>query len=507
MIRIYDTARRDKVPLETIAEGKVGLYVCGPTVYDMCHVGHARCYVAFDVVVRYLKYSGYQVNYVRNVTDVDDKIIRRAVELGEDPLALSARYTDEFHADMAALGNLSPEVEPKVSAHIADIIQLTEQILAAGYAYPVAGDVYFAVDKFTAYGSLSRRNLDELRVGARVEVDERKRNPLDFALWKEAKPGEPSWESPWGRGRPGWHIECSAMSSRYLGPSFDIHGGGMDLIFPHHENELAQSRAATGPDSFARYWLHNGFINVRTAENAEEKMSKSLGNFFTIRQVCAQHEPEALRLFLLGTHYRSPISFEVSPQDDGRARFTSLEDAERRLSYTYTTISRLNQALSSGKSAGEGAVLPPVDTFMTRFREAMDDDFNAAAALGQVSELLPLANKLLDQPKSAPKDVRRRTLEAIQTALCHVHQILGIFGQDPDAFLLRRRTKLAAARGIEPTQVEARIQERFLARQAKDFAKADAIRQELVTSGVELMDGPTGTTWRICEDINYSGGH
>jgi cysteinyl-tRNA synthetase len=297
------------------------------------------------------------------------------------------------------------------------------------------------------------------------------------------------------------------MSSRYLGPSFDIHGGGMDLIFPHHENELAQSRAATGPDSFARYWLHNGFINVRTAENAEEKMSKSLGNFFTIRQVCAQHEPEALRLFLLGTHYRSPISFEVSPQDDGRARFTSLEDAERRLSYTYTTISRLNQALSSGKSAGEGAVLPPVDTFMTRFREAMDDDFNAAAALGQVSELLPLANKLLDQPKSAPKDVRRRTLEAIQTALCHVHQILGIFGQDPDAFLLRRRTKLAAARGIEPTQVEARIQERFLARQAKDFAKADAIRQELVTSGVELMDGPTGTTWRICEDINYSGGH
>jgi len=498
MIRVYDTARREKVELFPIVPGRLGIYVCGPTVYDMCHVGHARCYVAFDVVVRHLRARGLEVTYVRNITDVDDKIIRRAAELGEDPLALSARFADEFHRDLEQLGCRAPDVEPKVSEHIPEILALCESILARGLAYTVEGDVYFEVERFSAYGALSRRNLDELRAGARVEVDERKRRPLDFALWKAAKPGEPSWQSPWGEGRPGWHIECSAMSSRYLGPSFEIHGGGMDLIFPHHENELAQSRAANGPESFARLWMHNGFINVRTAGGAEEKMSKSLGNFFTIRQVCERHEPEALRLFLLGTHYRSPLSFEIEA-GDGSARFPSLEEAERRLSYVYATRSRLEGALAVGKSAGPGEVLPPAADFQQRFLETLDDDVNTAAALGLVSELLTLVNKLLDQPKSAAKDVRRRTLEAARDGLALVGEVLGVFAQSPEAFLERRRARLCTRRGIDPAAVAARIAERDQARRDKDFARGDAIRQELATTGVELMDGPTGTSWRVSE--------
>jgi cysteinyl-tRNA synthetase len=500
VIRLYDTAQREKVELTPLEGNKVGVYVCGPTVYDMCHVGHARCYVAFDVVVRHLRARGCQVTYVRNITDVDDKIIRRAAELKEDPGALSTRFADEFHTDMRALGCLAPEVEPRVTEHVPDIIALIERILAAGFAYPAGGDVYFEVSRFAAYGTLSRRNLEELRAGARVEVDERKRSPLDFALWKEAKPGEPSWESPWGIGRPGWHIECSAMSSRYLGATFDLHGGGMDLIFPHHENEIAQSRSVAGPGSFARYFMHNGFINVRTADSAEEKMSKSLGNFFTIREVCRIHEPEALRLFLLGTQYRSPISFDVERGEGGDARFASLEEAERRLAYIYTTLLRLREALATGKPAGAGEVLGPADGFMGRFDAAMDDDFNTAAALGHVAELLTLANRLLDQPKSAPKDVRRRTLESIDHGLRNTSAVLGVLAEDPAAYLLRRRTRLCASRGIDPSAVDRRLADRDLARRSKDFARADAIRQELAAGGVELMDGAAGTTWRISED-------
>ena len=501
MIRLYDTARREKVPLQPLEDGRLGVYVCGPTVYDMCHVGHARCYVGFDVVIRHLRASGFKVRYVRNITDVDDKIIRRAAELGEDPLELSARMAEEFHRDMRALGNRDPDVEPTVSGHIPEVVALTQRIIESGHAYPMGGDVYFEVGSFPAYGALSHRNLDELRSGARVEVDERKRNPLDFALWKAAKAGEPSWESPWGRGRPGWHIECSAMSSRYLGDRFDIHGGGMDLIFPHHENELAQSRAVAGPESFARFWMHNGFITVRTAENAEEKMSKSLGNFFTIRQVCERYEPEALRLFLLGTHYRSPIAFEVDATPGGQARFVSLEEAERRLSYSYATLARLDAALATGKPAGKGTVLPEVAGFEGRLQAALDDDFNTAAALGHLAELLTFANKLLDQPGLCPKDVRRRTLESARAGLRRAAEVLGVLAEEPQAFLTRRRDRLAAARGIEGALVERRIAERAAARQAKDFAAADQVRQELADRGVELMDGPTGTTWRIAEDL------
>ncbi|MCC6746630.1 MAG: cysteine--tRNA ligase [Deltaproteobacteria bacterium] len=499
MIRIYDTLQRQKAPLEPLEPGKLSIYVCGPTTYDYCHVGHARCYVAFDVIVRFLRAAGFHVKYVRNITDVDDKIIARAKEAGEEPLALSARFTEEFWRDMDALGNVRPDVEPKVSEHLAEIETLIQKLVARGHAYQAAGDVYFQVDTFAAYGRLSGRDTDELRAGARVEVNERKRNPLDFALWKEAKPGEIAWSSPWGTGRPGWHAECSAMSHRYLGERFDLHGGGMDLVFPHHENELAQSRAADGEGTFARYWLHNGFINVRTEEQGgEEKMSKSLGNFFTIREVCRRHDPEALRLFLLGTHYRKPISFEIARSGEA-VSFPGLEEAEARLAYAYATLARLDELLSTGKSAGPGEVLPPVDTFGERFTEALSDDFNTAQALGLTSELLSLANKLLDQPKSAPKDVRRRTLERLREEVGRVSSVLGIWAQAPTVFLARRREKLCAARGIDPAQIEARIGERKAARQGGDYARADEIRQELAESGVELMDGPSGTTWSVSD--------
>jgi cysteinyl-tRNA synthetase len=499
-IRFYDTARRKKVDLIPRTPGRVGIYVCGPTVYDQCHIGHARSVIAFDIVVRYLRHVGLDVTYVRNITDIDDKIINRANELGEEPLGLSARFTEAFHRDMDALGNLRPDVEPKVSEHLDEILQMIERLVSTSHAYPVDGDVYFAVEKFARYGELSARNLEELQAGARVEVDERKRSPLDFALWKAAKPGEPAWDSPWGPGRPGWHIECSAMSRRYLGDVFDLHGGGMDLIFPHHENEIAQSRACCGEHAFAQHWLHNGFVNIRTSAGEDEKMSKSLGNFFTIHEVCERHEAEALRFFLLGTHYRKPVNFEIDRVGD-EVRFPGLEEAERRLAYSYRTVARLRDALSVGKpAADEGEVIAPVDSYAERFHAAMRDDFNTAAALGYFSELLPLANKLLDQPKSAPKATRRRTLQRIAQASEEVVAVLGLLAEAPEAFLQRRRDKLCQLRGIDPALVAQRLTERADARASKDFARADAIRDELTQLGVEAMDRPDGTTsWTVRE--------
>ena len=500
MIRLYDTARRAKIDFVPHDPAQVGIYVCGPTVYDFCHVGHARCYVAFDIIVRTLREAGLGATYVRNVTDIDDKIINRANELGEDPLALSQRFTDEFHTDMELLGNQAPDVEPKVSEHLAEIIAMIEKLIAAGHAYVLDDGVYFEIGSFEAYGSLSARNLDDLRSGARVDVDTRKRSPLDFALWKATKPDEPAWESPWGPGRPGWHIECSAMSGKYLGETFDLHGGGMDLIFPHHENEIAQSRGCHGGDSFARHWLHNGFINIRTADDVDEKMSKSLGNFFTIREVCKLHEPEALRLFLLGTHYRKPISFEIDRRG-GEVSFPNLEEAERRLAYFYRTLARLDDTLSVGKDVEEaGEVLPPLDDFDTRLQAALRDDFNSAQALGLVAELFTLTNKLLDQPKLAPKAVRRRTLQRVRNAVNKIQTLLGLLAADPNVLLERRRDKLSAARGIDAATVEQLIADRVAARQAKDFAAADALRDKLVELGIELMDRPSGTVWAVKEE-------
>lgn len=479
-IQVHDTLagkKRELVPLEP---GKLRVYVCGPTVYDYSHLGHARCYVAWDVAVRHLRARGLEVTFVRNFTDVDDKIIARANERGEDPIALAARFADAFHEDMDALGNLRPDVEPRVSGHIPEIVALIATLVEKGFAYaPGNGDVYFAVRKFPEYGRLSKRNLDDLLAGARVDPGEAKRDPLDFALWKGAKPGEPSWESPWGRGRPGWHIECSAMTLKHLGAPIDLHAGGKDLVFPHHTNEIAQSVAATGDgvhaDQFARYWLHNGFVQID-----DEKMSKSLGNFFSIRDVLARFDGEGLRLFLLGTHYRRDFNFSD----------LVLAEAERRLGSLYETLEKADRLGAGASPAGRGGAL------VTAAREALDDDFNTPQVLAALAEAFTAANAAADKKgKKTPDD--KAELAAFARDVREVGRTLGILQRRPEEALGALRQKGAARRGIDPAMVEARIAERAAARAAKDFSRSDAIRDELLGIGVALMDGPQGTTWKV----------
>jgi cysteinyl-tRNA synthetase len=484
-LRLYNSLSDSKEPLVTLTPGEVRLYVCGPTVYDMSHIGHARCYVAWDVVVRHLKWRGYKVTYVRNFTDVDDKIIRRAAERGTEPLALARHYADEFLADMAALGNLEPDVQPRVSDNIPQIIALIEKLVARGHAYESRGDVYFAVRSFEGYGKLSKRHLDDLKSGARVEPGEQKRDPLDFALWKAAKPGEIHWSSPWGEGRPGWHIECSAMSERYLGETFDIHAGGKDLVFPHHENEIAQSEAASGKP-FARYWMHNGFVTID-----DEKMSKSLGNVTNIRTLTEHYEPQAVRLFLLSTHYRGPINFSE----------TALQDAEKRVEYIYETLAKADARLAQAPPDGlEGEVLDEarLSALVDGVGKALDDDFNAAEAIGLWSPYLTWLNELCDKPPAgANKAVVRRTLARLRRDVGTVAALLGVGAEPPRAFLDALRDRNARRRGIDASQVDALIAQRLEARKAKDFARADAIRAEATALGVEIMDTPAGTTWRV----------
>ncbi|MBI3178189.1 MAG: cysteine--tRNA ligase [Deltaproteobacteria bacterium] len=477
---VYNTLSGRKEAVEPLTPGRLGIYVCGPTVYDLSHVGHARVYVAFDTIVRYLR-RNYAVTLVRNYTDVDDKIIKRAAEKGESPLALAAHYIAEYQRDMQTLGVAPGDVEPKVTEHMPGIIGLVQTLVARGFAYVAGGteqgqDVYYAVEKFESYGRLAGRALGDMEAGARVEVNEEKRHPMDFALWKAAKPGEPAWDSPWGKGRPGWHIECSAMSSKYLGPSFDMHGGGKDLIFPHHENEIAQSEAASGKP-FVRYWLHNGFVNVDN-----EKMSKSLGNFFTVREVLAKFDAQALRYFLLSTHYRSPINFSDGP----------LKEAEDRVKYLYETLARLDAAVTPGAEA------PPhreawVSEIVSRFEAAMDDDFNTPKALADLSEVFRLINEVLDKPKD--RDTDARTLRAVRKALREVGAVLGLFGDEPDQVLTRIRARREQKQGLDAGKINALIAERAAARTRKDFKRADAIRQELLAMGVQIKDGPAGTPW------------
>jgi cysteinyl-tRNA synthetase len=491
-LRIHDTREKRKVDFVPMRPGKVGLYACGITVYDVCHVGHARMLVAFDVIVRHLRASGLDVRFVRNVTDIDDKIIRRAAQEGSSAEAIAHKYTEAMAEDQAALGITPPDDEPRATAHVAEILALIARLVDRGLAYAAEGDVYFSVGDFPSYGALSGQSPDDLKSGARIEIGEHKRSPLDFALWKAAKPGEPQWPSPWGPGRPGWHIECSAMSQTFLGETFDIHGGGADLIFPHHENERAQSEGAYGTGTFARHWLHSGMVNF-----GGEKMSKSLGNVVSIRRVGETHDLEALRLLFVSAHYRSPVSFEVGKDAAGGTTFPDLDEAEERLDYFYRTLERLDAAAVPAGPPGAGAVLPPADRTAAAFREAMDDDFNSAAALGHLYESFVLANKLLDEPKSAPKDVRQRTLARLREDLRACGATLGIFRHEPSAFLTARRGRLCQRRGIDAASVEARIAERVQARAAKDFKRADEIRAALKAGGIELMDGPTGTTWRV----------
>jgi len=496
MLRIYDTRAGKKLPFEPLEAGAVGMYSCGITVYDLCHVGHARMMVAFDIIARHLRASGYRLRFVRNVTDVDDKIIRKAEAEKRTAAEVALQYTDAMNADLRALGVAPADVEPLATEHIAEVIEIIQRLVGRELAYAAGGDVYYAVGGFADYGKLSGQSTDDLKAGARIEVGEQKRSPLDFALWKAAKPGEPFWESPWGPGRPGWHIECSAMSHRYLGEPFDIHGGGADLIFPHHENEIAQSEGAFGSGRFARHWLHSGMVNF-----GGEKMSKSLGNVVTIRKVAETNDLEALRLLFASVHYRSPVGFtigksETSDQGAAAGRFPELDEAEARLDYFYRTLERLDAAPGIEADDG-GAVAPPADKTRSAFQEAMDDDFNTAAALGHLSDSFALANKLLDQPKAVAADVRRRTLSRLRRELRICGKTLGMLQRPPAEFLVPRRERLCARKGIAPAAVEAGIADRAAARAGKDFTRADDIRRELEAQGIELMDGPSGTTWRV----------
>jgi cysteinyl-tRNA synthetase len=484
--------RRAKVAFEPLTPGKVGMYVCGPTTYAPAHIGHAYSAIAFDTVRRSLEFLGWDVTYVRNVTDIDDKIIKRANETGQDPLAMSAHFAAEYNRDMARFNVKAPTIEPKVTTHIPQVIALVERLVVNGHAYVVDGDVYYEVEKFPPYGRLSGQTIDQLRDGARIEVDERKRAPVDFALWKSAKPGEPSWDSPWGKGRPGWHIECSAMTVTHLGATFDIHAGGKDLIFPHHENEIAQSQGADGEGTFARYWLHNGFLNF-----AGEKMSKSLGNVFNCDQIADAVGGEALRFFCVSHHYRSPVDFDVQVID-GTPRFFSLEAADRSLSGFYATLQRIDQFVGDN-DAGPGQVLPEAEKLVPDAKAALAEDFNAPEVVAAMHGAAKLANKLLDEGKGIDKQVRRRTLARLGRDLRAVGGAIGVLTQDPATYLGERRARLVKAKNIDVAAVQGKLDERKAARAAKDFARADAIRGELAAMGVEVLDTPAGTDWRIAD--------
>ena len=482
--------RRQKVPFEPLQPGKVGVYVCGPTTYAPAHIGHAYSAIAFDTVRRSLEFLGWDVRYVRNVTDIDDKIINEANKTGQDPFAMSARFADDYNRDMARFNVRQPTVEPKVTGHIKEVIAIVERLIANGKAYAVDGDVYYDVESFPPYGKLSGQTLDQLRDGARINVDERKKNPADFALWKSAKPGEPSWDSPWGKGRPGWHIECSAMTVTHLGPTFDIHAGGKDLIFPHHENEIAQSQGADGEGTFARYWMHNGFLNFEGV-----KMSKSLGNVFNCDQIAAAVGGEALCFFCVKHHYRSPVDFNVQLTDDG-VRFFSLESADRELARFYETLAKLDRDFAAG-DAGEGAVMPEADKLVPEAREALADDFNTPVVVASLHGALSLANKLLEQSKGIDKQLRKRTLARLARDIRTVGGAIGVFTQDPAVYLRERRDRLVRAKKIDVAAVQAKIDERTAARAAKDYARGDAIRKELADTGVALHDAPGGTDWSV----------
>jgi cysteinyl-tRNA synthetase len=505
-IRIHDTLSRKKIQLQPLAPGKIGLYACGPTVYDFLHVGNFRQQVAYDVMFRHLRARGFDVTYVRNLTDVDDKIIRRAHELGEDPRVLSERFIAEFQRDAASLLLLTPTHEPKVTDNIEQIVAVCEKLIKNGVAYASHGDVYFSVRDLPSYGQLSGQPLDQLESGARVEVDtEKKRAPLDFALWKAAKPGEPSWPSPWGAGRPGWHIECSAMAERYLGTTFDIHGGGSDLIFPHHENERAQSLGANGEGTFARVWAHNGMLTFGGAKVSKSDQSQRVlfKRVFTARPIIERHGGEAVRAFLLTTQYRNPLSYEVVLDGDDPAtapfRLPGLEEAERRCEYTYLTLEKLRAQLATGKSPAPGPVAPESESWLTTLQTALDDDFNTAEALAAWHEALALANRILDGKLDAPKDVKRRTLERLDHDLRAASDELGLGTQDPAAWLAEHRARRCSRLGIDAAAVEQRIADRTAARKNKDFAAADAIRAELAARKIEIMDTPRGTTWRVAD--------
>ncbi|MEA3333114.1 MAG: cysteine--tRNA ligase [Pseudomonadota bacterium] len=473
-MQIFNSMNRRKEEFVPVEPGKIGIYACGVTVYDLCHIGHARSLVVFDVIYRYLKYRGYEVTFVRNFTDIDDKIINRSNERGITWKALAEQYIEEFYVDMDRLGLLKPTYEPRATDHIEEIINLVRQLEEKGFAYEVDGDVYYRLQHFKGYGKLSGKNIDDLLSGARVDVDDRKESPLDFALWKRSKTGEPSWPSPWGEGRPGWHIECSAMSQKFLGDTFDIHGGGQDLIFPHHENEIAQSEGASGKP-LANYWVHNGFVNID-----KEKMSKSLGNFLTIRELLEDCHPEVLRFFVVANHYRSPIDFS---QENVAVAAAGLE----RL---YQSLDRLLEK-AAGALAGSSSLDDKVEAWRQSFIAAMDDDFNSAAAVAVLFEVSKEINRRLDEEKAS---IDPQAAAQVAEFMREIGEPLGLLQEVPRDFL--QRTTGKADGQLDTAEIESLIAARAAARKERNWGEADRVRDILDENGVILKDSAEGTKWQ-----------
>jgi len=489
-IKVYNTITRQKEPFIPLVEGRVNIYVCGITAYDLCHIGHARSALVFDVIARYLRYRGYEVTYVKNFTDVDDKIIDKAQSAGMDIFAISERYITEHNEDMDRLGVIRPDQTPRATEHIGGMIALINKLIANNLAYVIGGDVYYAVAKFNNYGKLSGRSLEDMLAGARVDVNEKKINPLDFALWKASKEGEPWWESPWGRGRPGWHIECSVMSQRFLGDTFDIHGGGEDLIFPHHENEIAQSEGATG-QPLANYWIHNGFVRVNS-----EKMSKSLGNFFTIRDMLEAYHPEVLRLFILQNHYRSPVDYTD----------TSLAEARQGMNRLYAVRKIIQEILAERPTYGSmpaelsgkhAETINKINRQRTKFVEAMDDDFNTARAVGCLFDSARVINAFIADKPFFTDPATISVLYQAQQFFQEVGGVLGFFRKETNDYFLQDREREVGKQGLDVQEIERLIEARNAARAEKNWAKADEIRKTLAAKNVVLKDTSTATTWSI----------
>jgi cysteinyl-tRNA synthetase len=472
-VTLYNTLTQNKEELVPYEKNKIKMYVCGPTVYDAAHLGHARAAVTFDVIERFLSHIGYEVTYVRNFTDIDDKIITRANETGIPPEEISERYIREYREDMASIGVRRPTVEPKVTEHVPEIIELIERIIDNGYAYLSGDDVFFSVKKFKGYGKLSKRDPDDMLAGTRIDINEKKEDPLDFALWKGTKPGEPFWESLWGKGRPGWHIECSTMSMKYLGESFDIHGGGKDLIFPHHENEIAQSEAATGKQ-FAKYWVHNGLIQIN-----REKMSKSIGNILNVRDAVKLWNREAIRLFFLSHQYLNPADFSD----------TTMDEAEAALERLYITLKRAKDQ-KPHKNGDDNELEGAVGAFREKWIETMCDDFNTADAIGNLFELTRAMNRSIDSRGWTP------ALDEALKEIGYFGTALGILEYEPDEYLQGLKLEKKSA-GITEEEIEELIKERNAARAEKNWKRADEIREQLSSRGILLEDKAEGTIWRV----------
>ena len=489
-IRVYNTFNQQKEEFVPLHDGKVNMYVCGVTVYDHAHIGHARAAVIFDVIYRYFKYRDYEITYIRNFTDVDDKIINRANREGKAWNEIAETYIKDYTEDMEALKVQPPTHEPLATDHIDEMIDLVTKLIEQGHAYELDGDVYFSVESFADYGKLSKKNIDDQMAGARVETDERKRDPRDFALWKKSKPNEPSWPSPWGDGRPGWHIECSAMSRKYCGDTLDIHGGGRDLVFPHHENERAQTEAATGKP-FVRYWIHNGFVNINS-----QKMSKSLGNIFSIKDILKEYHCEVVRLFLLSHHYRSPVDF--SPD--------TMKEVEGGIDRIYAMLGLIDDVIGGADCSPvdekalndkEKELYEDVKAMPQKFEEAMDDDFNTAQAIGVLYQAVRALNRFLTDKKFKRTDQARAILAAARNHFARAGSVLGVFQTPPSEYLERVKKKKLATLDITVAEIDQMVEKRIQARKNKDWARADEIRDALLKKGIVVKDGKDQTTWDV----------